>query len=91
MVTIAGTHQGKTKFVIPNEVVREQLFRYLLDTYKENDLKYDSYEKGKLESAWHIVENGNRILNISQTVCINIHPNETIRRENISCMDSRLP
>ena len=51
MVTIAGTHQGKTKFVIPNEVVREQLFRYLLDTYKENDLKYDSYEKGKLESA----------------------------------------
>ncbi len=51
MVTIAGTHQGKTKFVIPNEVVREQLFRYLLDTYKENDLKYDSYEKGNLESA----------------------------------------
>lgn len=45
MVTIAGTHQGKTKFVIPNEVVREQLFRYLLDTYKENDLKYDSYER----------------------------------------------
>ena len=51
MVTIAGTHQGKNKFVIPNEVVREQLFRYLLDTYKENDLKYDSYEKGNLESA----------------------------------------
>ena len=51
MVTIAGNHQGKTKFVIPNEVVREQLFRYLLDTYKENDLKYDSYEKGNLESA----------------------------------------
>ena len=51
MVTIAGNYQGKTKFVIPNEVVREQLFRYLLDTYKENDLKYDSYEKGNLESA----------------------------------------
>ena len=51
MVTIAGNYQGKTKFVIPNEVVREQLFRYLLDTYKENDLKYDTYEKGNLESA----------------------------------------
>ena len=51
MVTIAGNYQGKTKFVIPNEVVREQLFKYLLDTYKENDLKYDSYEKGNLESA----------------------------------------
>ena len=37
MVTIAGTHEGDTKFVIPNEVVREQIFRYLLDTYKEND------------------------------------------------------
>ena len=51
MVTIDGEHEGKTKFVIPNEVVREQIFKYLLDAYKENDLKYDSYEKGNLESA----------------------------------------
>ena len=50
MVTIAGTHKGKTKFVIPNQVVREQIFRYLLDTYKENDLEYNAYEKGNLES-----------------------------------------
>lgn len=50
MVTIAGQHKGKTKFVIPNQVVREQIFQYLLDTYKENDLQYDSYEKGNLES-----------------------------------------
>ncbi len=49
MVTIAGQYKGKTKFVIPNQVVREQIFRYLLDTYKENDLQYDSYEKGNLE------------------------------------------
>ena len=50
MVTIAGQYKGKTKFVIPNQVVREQIFQYLLDTYKENDLQYDSYEKGNLES-----------------------------------------
>ncbi len=50
MVTIAGTYKGKTKFVIPNQVVREQIFQYLLDTYKENDLEYNAYEKGNLES-----------------------------------------
>lgn len=50
MVTIDGTLEGKTKFVIPNEVVREQLFTYLLDTYKENDLSFDSYEKNELAS-----------------------------------------
>ena len=48
MVTIAGTFEGKTKFVIPNEVVREQIFRYLLDTYKENDLTFENYEKSDL-------------------------------------------
>ena len=30
MVTIKGTYRGKTKFVIPNEVVREQIYAYLL-------------------------------------------------------------
>ena len=50
MVTIAGTYKGKTKFVIPNEVVREQIFRYLLDTYKENDLTFENYEKSDLAS-----------------------------------------
>ena len=51
MVTIDGTYKGATKFVIPNEVVRDQMFTYLLDTYKENDLAYDTYGKGKLESG----------------------------------------
>ncbi len=50
MVTIAGTLRGKMKFVIPNEVVREQIFRNLLDTYKENDLTFENYEKSDLES-----------------------------------------
>ena len=44
MVTIGGTYLGDTKFVIPNETVREQIFTYLLDTYRENDLSYDSYD-----------------------------------------------
>ena len=48
MVTIAGTHEGDTRFVIPNEVVREQIFRYLLDTYKENDLTFENYEMSPL-------------------------------------------
>ena len=50
MVTIDGTYKGETKFVIPNEVVREQIFKYLLDTYNENDLSYNTYDFGKLGS-----------------------------------------
>jgi len=50
MVTIDGDYKGVTKFIIPNEVVRDQMYTYLLDTYKENDLTYDSFNKGKLES-----------------------------------------
>lgn len=50
MVTIDGTYKGETKFIIPNEVVRDQMYTYLLDTYKENDLVYDRYSKGKLKS-----------------------------------------
>ena len=49
MVTIGGLYKGDTKFVIPNEVVREQVFTYLLDTYKENDLAFDSYDIRKKE------------------------------------------
>ena len=50
MVTIAGEYKGGIKFVIPNEVVRDQMYTYLLDTYKENDLTFESYDKNKLES-----------------------------------------
>ena len=55
MVTIDGTYDGGTKFIIPNEVVRDQMYTYLLDTYKENDLAYDTYGKSQLESrlAYH--------------------------------------
>ncbi len=50
MVTIDGEYKGETKFVIPNEVVRDQMYTYLLSTYDENDLKYEPYNKNKLES-----------------------------------------
>ena len=50
MVTIDGTYKGDTKFIIPNEVVRDQMYTYLLNTYEENDLTYDIYGKNKLES-----------------------------------------
>ncbi|MDD6787887.1 MAG: AAA family ATPase, partial [Bacteroidales bacterium] len=42
LVTIGGTYMGDIRFVIPNEVVREQVFTYLLDTYRDNDLVFDS-------------------------------------------------
>lgn len=45
MVTIGGTYQGNTRFVVPNEVVRDQMYTYLLDTYKENDLTFEQYDK----------------------------------------------
>ena len=50
MLTIDGTFEGETKFVIPNQVVREQLFRYLLDTYNDIDLQYSSYDKRGFDS-----------------------------------------
>ena len=51
MLAISGMHKGETKLTIPNQVVREQLFAYILDTYHENDLTFDSYEKRKLASG----------------------------------------
>ena len=50
LITIDGSQRGKTRFIIPNQVVREQLFSYLLDTYNDVDLTFSSYEKGNLDS-----------------------------------------
>lgn len=49
MVTIGGMHRGKPKLVIPNEVVREQIYSYLLDNYHDNHLESDHYLLGQLE------------------------------------------
>ena len=51
MLTISGLHKGKTKLVIPNQVVREQLYTYLLSTYDEAELNFSSYEKNELASS----------------------------------------
>jgi len=50
LITIDGTLEGDTKFIIPNQVVREQLFNYLLETYNDVDLSFNSYDKSRLDS-----------------------------------------
>ena len=51
MLTNSGTYKGKTKLTIPNQVVREQIYTYLLSTYNEAELNFSSYEKNELASA----------------------------------------
>ena len=51
MLTISGAHEGKCKLTIPNQVVREQLYTYLLNTYNEANLSFSNYEKNELSSS----------------------------------------
>ena len=44
-----GFYRGKPKFVIPNEVVREQVYTYLLDNYHDNHLYTDKDRLSLLE------------------------------------------
>ena len=44
MLTIDGMKEGNVKLSIPNQVVREQLYGYLLSTYQENGLSVSSME-----------------------------------------------
>ena len=44
MLTIDGTVEGDVKLSIPNQVVREQIYSYLLATYEENGLEAPSRE-----------------------------------------------
>lgn len=48
MLSIAGQWRGKVEFRIPNQVVREQLYGYLIRAYKENDLSLDEYRRSTL-------------------------------------------
>ena len=50
MLTIDGMFEGRTKLSIPNQVVREQMYGYLLNTYRDHDLRYDSYKMSELYS-----------------------------------------
>ena len=43
MLTIVGSSLKGVKFRIPNQTVREQLYGYLTDTYRENDLDIDDH------------------------------------------------
>ena len=49
LVTIGGISRGKPIFVIPNEVVREQIYTYLLDNYHDNHLAADRDKLSLLE------------------------------------------
>ena len=51
MLTVSGMHEGKAKLTIPNQVVQEQLYTYLLNTYNEADLSFSNHEKSELSSA----------------------------------------
>ena len=51
MLTIDGTVRGKTRLSIPNLVVREQLYTYLLDAYRDNHLSYETRHLSDLEEG----------------------------------------
>ncbi len=48
MLTIVGNSMDGIQFRIPNQVVREQMYGYLTQTYRENELSLDDYQRGKL-------------------------------------------
>ena len=50
MLTISGMYEGKTKLTIPNQVVQEQLYTSLCNTYNDADLSFSSHEKNELSS-----------------------------------------
>jgi hypothetical protein len=51
MLTFGGTIDGRTKLVIPNYVVREQLYKYLLDICDEMHLTQEERKRLDLETA----------------------------------------
>ena len=48
MLSIDETMDGYTKLIIPNQVVREQLYKYLLDTYDQEHLSQEDYIRSEL-------------------------------------------
>ncbi len=50
MVTIGGFSRQDVIFKIPNMVVKEQLIKYLMDNYADNDLVYNTYVADQLIS-----------------------------------------
>lgn len=50
MLSIDGTIEGEPKLTIPNQVVREQIYNYLLETYEKEELSQEDYIRSKLSS-----------------------------------------
>jgi len=48
LLTIAGQRRGRTVFRIPNQVVREQMYGYLIEHYREENLTTDEPEHDQL-------------------------------------------
>ena len=48
MLTIVGRGVRGVKFRIPNQTVREQVYTYLTNTYRDNNLEIDDYRLGHL-------------------------------------------
>lgn len=48
MLSIDETMDGYTKLIIPNQVVREQLYKYLLETYELEHLSQEDYIRSEL-------------------------------------------
>ena len=48
LLTIAGRKRGDIYFRIPNQTVREQIYGYLADSYRENDLFIEDYLRNRL-------------------------------------------
>ena len=59
MLTIAGRGFDGLFFRIPNQAVREQIYGYLMEAYRDNDLFFDDWEQRRLVRAmaadgdWH--------------------------------------
>lgn len=54
MLSISGFKRGLAVFSIPNQVVREQVYGYLTQAYRENDLTVDDDRRNRLmeNMAW---------------------------------------
>ena len=50
MLSIDGTLEGETKLIIPNQVVREQIYNYLLETYEKEALTQEDYIRSELSA-----------------------------------------
>ncbi len=51
MLTIVGQDADETKFRIPNQTVREQIYSYLIETYRQNDLEAEDRQRRSLMNA----------------------------------------